>query len=40
MMTYMGIVEQRINEIMQANAYINQTKQFDDGEDNNAVKFE
>ena len=25
---------------MQANAYINQTKQFDDGEDNNPVKFE
>jgi hypothetical protein len=23
MMTYLGIVEQRINEIMQANAYIN-----------------
>lgn len=25
---------------MQANAYINQSKQFDDGEDNNLVKFE
>ncbi len=39
-MTYMGIIEQRINEILKANAYITQSKQFDDAEDNNLVKFE
>jgi hypothetical protein len=36
MMTYMGIVEQRINEILQAHTYIQQQKQFDA----NGVKFE
>ena len=36
MMIYMGIVEQRINEILQANAYIMQQKQFSD---EGAVKF-
>lgn len=39
MMTYMGIIEQRINEILQANSYINQQKQFDSN-DNTNVKFQ
>ena len=38
MMTHMGIIEQRINEILQANTYITQSKQFDEGE--GMVKFE
>ena len=38
MMTYLGIVEQRINEILQANTYIMNQKQFDSDENNCGVK--
>jgi uncharacterized protein YlxW (UPF0749 family) len=33
MMTYMGIIEQRINEILQCYAYIQQQKQFDNNDE-------
>lgn len=32
MMTYMGIIEQRINEILQCYAYIQQQRQLDDAD--------
>jgi hypothetical protein len=40
LMTYMGIIEQRINELLQANAYIQQQKQYDSEEETSNVKFE
>lgn len=38
MMTYLGIIEQRINELLQANSYIGQQKQFDSKESLNFEK--
>ena len=32
-MTYMGIIEQRINEILQCYAYIQQQRQYDNNDD-------
>lgn len=34
MMTFMGIIEERINELLQANTYIMNGKQFDERENN------
>ena len=41
MMTYMGIIEERINELLQAYSYIEmQNKKQDDNNDNNNIKID